>query len=510
MKNFTLILLGLLCSIQSFAQKKFFITGANSSVEADLRLWVLDNNYLLAPDRANTDYIIECNEIKRAAFKNNFIYISLLDNTGNLIGQTKKAYARNKTKSFVMLAELELDGIVKKKIAADDVDTFKAAFSDTLLTITRSKTETVTTRSTVSFTGKAGESIDYFFTFENEPIKATFKDYLSKDVKKGSLPSTAMVEVNILPDTTIKLTMTYKVQLFYKLKAETEFKKDKLFTIKVLAQEPTPQIPFHKNELILFAGTTYDHFNPSNKISGLSIEPMFTTMVNENLWLRFGIYLHPNFSRDTLVHRNTTYYRLDDSDLVDNQSKIGRFSETMNRGEKIQSIGFYTDVIFPVKPKIENKRGMRLAPAIHLEFAKRITTPTVRFSSSKIDTIQYSRQVIIDPRMLKRAFPDTSNRIVQKYTLNQAIVSGGIFTEVNLSNIYLFFQPIFGARFQYAVTADLRDSPIISKLTSGYKFSIRYKEIISISIDHRDFLAKDEYLNISIGVPTTIASIFKK
>ncbi len=81
--------------------------------------------------------------------------------------------------------------------------------------------------------------------------------------------------------------------------------------------------------------------------------------------------------------------------------------------------------------------------------------------------------------------------------------------EVSLSNVYIVFQPMFGGRFNYTRSATM-ESKIGTKSTSGYKFSIRFKELISFSIDHRDFLQKEEYLTISFGVPITVASLLKK
>ncbi|GGC06635.1 hypothetical protein [Dyadobacter sediminis] len=511
MMKLLLSLLGLLCSTQLFSQdsKNFYVECSDAGTIAEIELWVSNKGYKVSRNKSTADYTISCMEIKRSSLRRNLVFISILDNKDVVVGQTKTVYAYNKKKSYVLLAELELDGIIKKAIAKEDSNTFRAVFSDTLLTIVRSKTEVVTTRSTVSFTGKKSNEIKYYFEFENNPVKAKFKDYHG-NIYNGKLPDSKMIEVNILPDTTIKETMTYKVQLYYKLKDDSDFKKDKLFTIKVLAQEAVTPIPFHKNELILFAGTTYDHYNPGNKISGLSIEPMFTTQASKYVWLRFGVFIHPNFTRDSSnSFTRNYYYRLKNEELVNNKTTIGRYSTSQSYASKIQSIGFYTDLIF-TDPKSTLEKGVRISPFIHVEIVKRIITPTSVFSSSRTDTLFYNTDLIKDPKYVNLSRPDTSLNVLRRYTRDQLFLSVGWITEISLKDAYIFFQPMSGIRAQFVgqYVPGLPKKEV--KLTLGYKFAIRYKELISLAIDHRDFLSRDEYLNISIGVPTTIAKFTKK
>ncbi len=502
--------------------RQFYVKHPSSKVVGVLQAWLKMNGFNVSQTESLADYIISSETIDTGP--ETLLYFSLVSaSDGKLIGQSKTRTAIGRlSANFEALAQDQLKTLIGK--IDFDKTAFSISLSDTAFIVVRPKKLPMLLRSNVVVSNlpkdakdeKATSTLQYYLRLDVPTTDIEIKGNDLLPIKTVTENGSTQVDILINADTTIKDKREYKGQLFYQLAGKAvEFKAGPTFNIILLPEAAKPEGTFQKNELILFAGTTYDHFNPSNKISGLSIEPMVSLKFAERIWARFGVYVHPNFSRDTSSSRRGGYYRLNDQPLKSDTSLIGISTDRIAIGQKVHSIGFYGDLFWTPKEKSTLfQKGMRLSPGLRFEFIKRTVTPTVAVTPILADTIVYNESYFKKNnfQILPNKF-DERNVVAPKYIQNQFIIAGGLLLEADVSNIYLYFQPMGGVRFQtinYFENIPIRDRRI-TKPTLGVKFGIRYKNIISMSIDSRDFLSqRDEYLNISFGVPITIADLTKK
>lgn len=507
---YSFILLALL-STASYSQT-FFVKSEHTRITATVQEWLINNKFTLSQTSDDSTYIIDCERIKKGIWGPDLVYFTLKQKD-TVIGQTKyQKFEGSLPKSYLELAQSDLKTLLAKVAKNKPL---RVTLKDTTITIVRPKKFPEIIRTSVVVENISDKTVTYKLSFEQDYPELKFRNSAIADERKLTKDrSEESFEISLAADTTIKDKREYRVTLFYKTSDEHELQFGKLLKIIVLPEPAKPEGTFHKNELILFAGTTYDHFNPTNKVSGLSIEPMLSIKMTERVWARFGVYIHPNFSRDTASFRRTGYYRLDQQPLKFDTSFVAYFNDRVDIGKKIQSIGFYSDIILVPREKGSRfQKGIRVSPTFRLEFIKRTVSPFTTTNSSVADTLLYSSAAFkSNRRPIYDEKPALSDRYTAKYVQNQLILAFSPMVEADVSGFYMYFQPMFGARYQYQKTTGAvgPDDVLHFRKTYGAKFGIRYKSIISLSIDSRDFLSEDEYLNISFGIPITIADLTKK
>ena len=221
--------------------------------------------------------------------------------------------------------------------------------------------------------------------------------------------------------------------------------------------------------------------------------------------------MHPNFSRDSSSMTFKNYYRLDNSHLINNQTPIGRSYGRVDAAEFIESLGLYADIFRPLDYLFGSKiqDGVRYSPFVHLEWARRNINPKIQYTQISSDTIKYHSSLEIDTLLLRtERFNEKS--IFPKRVYSQFYAAAGFLVEANFSDISLFVQPYVGYRWQYETFVSRPSIRSKGEVSLGFKLAVKLFNSFNISADVKDMFTDLEYVNISFGIPISLANAIKK
>lgn len=321
----------------------------------------------------------------------------------------------------------------------------------------------------------------------------------------------------ILADTTFKSDKHYQIRLraTQNMGSTMEFEKYKELTVKIpdTKKELFKPLPLKKIDLLLFIAANFDP-NKNSKISGSSFEFVIPFNLTKDLRTRIGFYSHPNFTRDSVNMRRTDYYYLNTEPLMPDKSKIGFQAANVGIAYNVKSFGGYFDFIIPLQnSKLEN--GVHLSFYVHGEYARRAISPSLKYNVILNDTsLLYTsalhekvdkKEIRINPSKM-----DGDRFYAPDQTINQFYVFTGPLIELTFTNLEAFFQPYGGVNF-YKISVSGSNSFVkANKWGLGFKAQVKLFDAIAATLDVKDLEMSAPYINISLGVPISIAEVAKK
>ncbi|GGB87753.1 hypothetical protein [Dyadobacter sediminis] len=510
-----LILIGLLALLSINAQsQKFYVDDNIPTVKAQIENWLVSNGYSVSVAVPDTGYKINYQKLsiskgkKRVFFQLENVVSSSIDGIAS-----SKPLRKVLKSDYIQVVDEKFPAILKKLKEAEKLKKTINVFYEDTMTVTREKIDNIRVVK-FKFGGVPADRYDVEISQISAGNDVTFNSSRGAYTRVFNGKGTDFYDLDLLikADTTIKDKREHFFSVKYKKSTDLSYTGGQYLRVIVNVAPPKKTIPFYKNDVMLFIGTTLDPNNSTNKVKGLSIEASVPFQIDDFTWMRIGAYLHPNFSRDSISFARTDYFKLNGRPLVDKISYIGKQNSRIDIGYQIESIGLYTDIFWPLSNKkhtFEDKNNVRVSPFIHFEWARRTKTPKMAFSSAKVDTLRY---VLAErPERILDEQPTSENFLTSRSIMTQLYFTAGTTVEAHFPNVYLMFQQHIGYRqdFINRMIGNIREVKT-SQFSVNIRLAVRIKEVFTLSADLKDIFTKQDYVNISFGIPVNLTDALKK
>jgi hypothetical protein len=512
MKKYLLIAFLALLFNKAYTQDLFVDTTV-PSIKTKIEHWLVSNGYSVSAGVPAKGYKIKYQQLSVSDTRSKVFF-----RFENVVGASIAATATSKPlktvseADYIQVADEKFPSILKKLKDAETLKTSINVFYEDTLTVTRDKNDIIRAVK-FKFGGVPTDLYDVDISQISAGTDVTFNSSIGAITRvfNGKGADSYDLDLLIKADTTIKDKREHLFHVKYKRSADLSYTGGQYLRVIVNITPPKKTIPFYKNDVMLFIGTTLDPNNSTNKVKGLSIEASVPFQIDDFTWMRIGAYLHPNFSRDSTSVTRTDYYKLNGRPLVDKISYIGKQNSRIDIGYQIESIGLYTDLFWPLSNKkhtFEDRNNVRVSPFLHFEWARRTKTPKMAFSSVKVDTLRYV-SAERDEKILDEQ-PTSENFFTSKSIVTQLYFTVGTTVEAHFPNVYLMFQQHIGYRQSFINRMIGNSGDRASQASVNIRLAARIKEVFTLSADLKDIFTREDYINISFGIPVNLTEALKK